>query len=184
MGDIRSLQALEIGISACAPFIVPIMEEKLPTKVRSSIGDCGEDKKFDLDLFTKRLKDYILREEQSQANFPRSAEQFPAEYQTQNYHITSTLSSNVNTRCQFCKGPHATSHCNMTSNDKTSTIIREKLCLNCLYPGHLVAHCTARGRCAKCKGKHHTRIHGIRIHQNPIPSQSPRQKGTNSKPPS
>ena len=184
MGDIRSLQALEIDISACAPFIVPIMEEKLPTKVRSSIGDCGEDKKFDLDLFTKRLKDYIIREEQSQANFPRSAEQFPAEYQTQNYHVTSTLSSNVNTRCQFCKGPHATSHCNMTSNDKTSTIIREKLCLNCLYPGHLVAHCTARGRCAKCKGKHHTSIHGIRIHQNPIPSQSPRQKGTNSKPPS
>ena len=94
----------------------------------------------------------------------------------------STLSSNVSTRCQLCKGPHATSHCNMTSSDKTSTIIRKKLCLNYLYSGHLVATCTARGRCAKCKGKHHTSIHEIRIHPNAGPTQSPRQKSTSSKP--
>ena len=180
MGDIRSLEALEIDISACAPFIVPILEEKLQPKVRSSIGDCGEGKKFDLDLFTKNLKEFISREEQSQVNFPQPAER--SEYQTQNFHITSTLSSNVSTRCQLCKGPHATSHCDMTSNDKISTVIREKLCLNCLYSGHLVANCTARGRCAKCKGKHHTSIHGIRIHQNAVPSQYPRQKTTATPP--
>ena len=39
MGDIRPLKALNIAISACAPIIAPIMEEKLPGKILSSIGD-------------------------------------------------------------------------------------------------------------------------------------------------
>ena len=42
--------------------------------------------------------------------------------------------------------------------------------------GHRVSNCHARGRCAKCKGKHHTRIHGIRIR--PSISNVPFQRNT------
>ena len=68
-------------------------------------------------MFVKNLKEDISREEQSQIHYTQASEQFPTGYQTQNYHITSTLSSNVSTRCQLCKGPHATSNFNMTSSD-------------------------------------------------------------------
>ena len=41
MGDTLSLEALDINVSACAPFIIPIIEEKLPGKVRSSLSESG-----------------------------------------------------------------------------------------------------------------------------------------------
>ena len=62
---------------------------------------------------------------------------------------------------------HATQHCSQSATNKTAAVIRNKLCLNCLYPGHRVSQCRAKGRCAKCKGRHHTAIHGIQIHNNP-----------------
>ena len=72
MGDIRSLKALNIDVSACAPIIVPIIEEKLPGKILSSIGDCGKDTDFNLDEVTENFKNYILRQEQAHSsNAPR-----------------------------------------------------------------------------------------------------------------
>ena len=34
-GDLRSLESLKIDVAACAPFIVPIIKDKLPCKVFS-----------------------------------------------------------------------------------------------------------------------------------------------------
>ena len=42
MGDISLLEALGIIISACALFIIPIVEDKLPGKVKSSLCDSGQ----------------------------------------------------------------------------------------------------------------------------------------------
>ena len=55
LGDIWSLKALNIDVSACAPIIVPILEEKLPGKILSSIGDCWNYANFDLDEFTENF---------------------------------------------------------------------------------------------------------------------------------
>ena len=57
MGDICSLQALTIDVPACAPFISPLIEDKLPGKVRGSIVDSGKGVEFD--LFTHSVKDFI-----------------------------------------------------------------------------------------------------------------------------
>ena len=162
---------------------MPIIEDKLPGKVFSTIGDCGEQSSFSLNGFIEKVKGFIAREEQATSvNWLTTPQASSEKYQPPS--TFSTLSSNVSTRCQFCNGPHAASHCNMTSSDKTSAVIRGKLCLNCLYSGHLVAACTARGRFAKCKGKHHASIHRIRIHPTAGPTQAPREKSTNYKPPS
>lgn len=73
------------------------------------------------------------------------------------------------------------SHCTMPGNEKSATVIRLKLCLNCLNSGHRVSNCNARGHCAKCKGKHHSSIHGIRIHN--TSSNAPSQRSmTNAQP--
>jgi len=69
MGDLRSLQALKIDVSACAPFIIPIIEDKLPGKVRGLLGDSVQGVQFDLKLFTDCLKNFTTREEQTQTGF-------------------------------------------------------------------------------------------------------------------
>ena len=43
-------------------------------------------------------------------------------------------------------------------------------CLNFLRSGHRISQCNARGRCAKCNGKHHTAIRGIQIHRSTNPT--------------
>ena len=165
MGDIRSLESLNIDVAACAPFIVPIIEDKLPGKVLSSIGDYGKEVSFNLKGFIERLKTYITREEQAAgANWPSSPKASFATYEPPSTY--STLAAPVNVRCQLCKGSHATQHCPQSAADKTAAVISNNLCLNCLHPGHRALQCNAKGRCAKCKGKHYTAIHGIQIHSN------------------
>eukprot|EP00794_Sanderia_malayensis_P018328 gene18328-biopygen12271 len=184
MGDIRSLEALKINVSACAPFIIPILEDKLPGKVRSAIGDSGQGVNFLLKQFTDSFRDYIAREEQTQSGFPQATLPPPSRYESYEHNVssTSTLSTTINTRCQLCKGPHATSHCTIPASEKSATVIQQSLCLNCLNTGHRVSNCNARGRCAKCKGKHHTSIHGIRIHSTNTTFQ--RNAQTQNQPPS
>ena len=60
MGDIRSLESLNIDIAAYAPFTVPIIEDKLPGKVLSSICDCGKQSTFSLNGFIENLKATLL----------------------------------------------------------------------------------------------------------------------------
>jgi len=65
----------------------------------------------------------------------------------------------------------------MSANEKSATVISLKLCLNCLHPGHRVSYCSAKGRCSKCKGKHHSSIqaskNSIPQHSAPMSSQLP-----------
>ena len=123
MGDLRSLEALGIDISVCAPFIIPIVEEKLPGKVRSSIGDSGQGVHFALKPFTNGLKAYITREEQTQIGIHPTSQQPLSRYETYEPQFTSTLSTTVQTRCQLCKGAHASSHCTLPANDKAAAVI-------------------------------------------------------------
>ena len=60
----------------------------------------------------------------------------------------------------------------MPASEKTAAVLHFKLCRNCLNAGHRVSNCNAKGHCAKCKGKHHTSIYGIRIHST-IPNANP-----------
>ena len=65
IGDLHSLDSLTSDITACALFIVPIMEDKLPGKVLSSIGECGEQSTFSLYSLIETLKGYIACKEQA-----------------------------------------------------------------------------------------------------------------------
>ena len=135
MGDIRSLESLNIDVAACAPFIVSIIEDKLPGKVLSSIGDCGKEVSFNLKGFIERLKTYITCEEQAAgAHWPSSPKASLATYEPPSMY--STLAAPVNVHCQLCKGSHATQHCPQSATDKTATVSSNNLCLTCLHPGH------------------------------------------------
>ena len=166
MGDLCSSESLKIDIAACAPFIVPIIEDKLHGTVLSSIGDCGKQSTVSLHGFIEKLKGYIARKEQAaRANWLTSPQASLEPYKPPS--TFSMLSASVNCHCQLCKGTYSTQHCSQSAASKTAAAIRNKLCLNCLYPGYHASQCNTKGRCAKCKGKHHTAIHGIQIHNKP-----------------
>ena len=100
MGDLRSLESLNIDIAACAPFIVPILEDKLPGQVLSHIGDCGKQSTFSLNGFIEKLKGYVTREEQAaSANWLTSPQASSEPYEPPS--TFSTLSASVNVRCQL-----------------------------------------------------------------------------------
>ena len=168
MGDIRTLTALNIDVSACSPIIVPIIEEKLPGRILSSIGDCRTDVDFKLDNFTENFKNYIVHQEQAHSSNAPWIQNAQPSFSYDMHQPPSTLSTMVasaNNCCQLCNESHTTQRCPLSAFEKQNIILTNELCLNCLCPGHLVSQCNARGRCAKCKGKHHTAIHGIQIHR-------------------
>ena len=113
MGDIRSLEALNVNIAAFAPFIIPIIEEKLPVKACSAIGDCGEEFYFNLQLFVENFKKFLAKEEQSQALQPVARHEI---YEPPS--VTSTLVTSSDLRCQFCTGPHNTHRCSQSASEK------------------------------------------------------------------
>ena len=185
MGDIRSLKALNIDVSACAPIIVHIIEEKLPGKILSSIGDCGTDVDFKLDDFTENFKNYIVRQEQaysSNAPWVQDAQPYFSYDMHQPPSTLSTMVASANNCCQLCNESHTTQRCPLSAFEKQNIILTNKLCLNCLRSGHRVSQCNARGRCAKCKGKHHTAIHGIQIHRST--NHMPQRHNTSTRVPS
>ena len=109
MGDICSLKALNIDVSACAPIIVPIIEEKLPGKILSSIGDCRTDVEFKRNDFTENFKNYSLRQEQEYSSNAPSVQDAQ---------------------------PFLSYDMHLSAFEKQNIILTNKLCLNCLRSGH------------------------------------------------
>jgi len=101
MGDLRSLDVLSIDISVCATFIIPIVEENLPEKLRSSIGDSGQGVYFAINPFTNGLTAYITREEHMQIGIHPNSQHSPSQYEPYNAQFTSMLSTTLQTCTRF-----------------------------------------------------------------------------------
>ena len=91
--------------------------------------------------------------------------------------IAKTYTTNVNDNCVACKvGKHPLYACKAYQSfphSKKLMIAKEnKLCLNCLRPGHFVKQCTSTQRCKKCLGLHHSCLHIERAAGSPSTGQS------------
>lgn len=66
--------------------------------------------------------------------------------------------------CGICRADHKLTDCRkfikMNLAEKYKTAIRLHYCVNCLARNHLIRDCRNKTRCQKCKGKHHTILHG------------------------
>ena len=66
--------------------------------------------------------------------------------------------------CRLCKpAKHRLRDCpkwaGLTVDQRLTQVKDNKLCSNCLAPGHATADCTSRFRCQDCKQMHHTSLH-------------------------
>jgi hypothetical protein len=59
MGDIRSLENLNVNVEECAAVLVPIIERKLPKPVRERMGTSGQGDHFRLRKFVESLREQL-----------------------------------------------------------------------------------------------------------------------------
>ncbi|XP_063915837.1 uncharacterized protein LOC135131904 isoform X2 [Zophobas morio] len=75
---------------------------------------------------------------------------------------TTVTNDKVSIQCFLCKGAHTLYRCNeflsMSVADRTSTIKKLKLCLNCFKRNHSTEQCKS-GTCRQCQEKHNSLLH-------------------------
>lgn len=79
--------------------------------------------------------------------------------QTANSYTATTKGQNNNTRCKHCKETHMLAQCRKFRSQRRNFINNNRLCFNCIKPGHATAQCPSPYRCMKCQNKHHTLLH-------------------------
>ncbi|XP_055588728.1 uncharacterized protein LOC129741053 [Uranotaenia lowii] len=91
-----------------------------------------------------------------------SARNPPSEARQTRSTVCNTTIRSVS-RCPFCADPwHSPFQCGkfqrMKVPERMDAAIRNKLCRNCLMPGHFYRNCE-RGSCHHCQQKHHSMLH-------------------------
>ncbi|XP_055589129.1 uncharacterized protein LOC129741431 [Uranotaenia lowii] len=91
-----------------------------------------------------------------------SARNPPSEARQTRSAVCNTTIRSVS-RCPFCADPwHSPFQCGkfqrMKVPERMDAAIRNKLCRNCLMPGHFYRNCE-RGSCHHCQQKHHSMLH-------------------------
>ena len=49
----------------------------------------------------------------------------------------------------------------MNEEQRRDHIMEQRVCWNCLKPGHRAGKCYSKPACSKCPRKHHTQLHGV-----------------------
>lgn len=82
--------------------------------------------------------------------------------------------------CTYCEGNHRPDKCHQISRtqERRQFLQRQRRCFNCLGPNHTKAQCYSKGRCMKCKKKHHTSICDDAVGEN-SEEESPQQSTKN-----
>ena len=92
-------------------------------------------------------------------------------------HVVSKTESSRKIQCFLCFSTHYLNQCpafrNMTDAEKWETVVRLKLCENCLSNKHKHDHCTSSSSCRYCQQKHHSSLHSGPVQLSPTSSSTP-----------
>jgi len=153
---IRALDALghpQDGPSGT--LIAPLILNKLPHDARQAITRANKSTDWTLSSLRTLLKQELdaRRPPYHNTTSPMETSLFVAPASRNNYDTSQR-------NCPFCSGNHSPNLCEIICDvTRRKQIIAEKrLCFNCLAKGHSLKDCRSRGRCLKCKRKHHTTI--------------------------
>ena len=169
MTDVRSLESLDVDTVACAPILVPLLEEKLPSCVKGNMAELDKVDKFKLKDFLEAIKSQVERYEAEQQNDldlnnPNKmimSDTFSM-YSATPQSTIGSCASMCNTMCPICgSNRHGAVGCNLTLKQKRELVEAKRLCRLCLLPGHFFYTCTSALKCKTCSGLHHDSLHGI-----------------------
>ncbi len=156
---VRGLAALGQSTESYGALLVPMVLGKLPADVRKNLAREHSNLEWTLD----QLRDSIVKEIRvieagASVSPPQSEDHYRS---TASFHTgaMSRPEQRKPPRCAFCKGSHPATQCDaIPDQSKRMDIVkREKLCFNCLGH-HRVSQCQSKGRCKRCKERHHTSL--------------------------
>ena len=184
---VHGLAALGQSTESYGALLVLMVLGKLPADVRKNLAREHSNLEWTLD----QLRDSIVKEIRViEAGASVSPPQPKDHYRSTASFHTGAMSrpeQRKTPRCAFCKGLHPATQCDaIPDQSKRMDIVkREKLCFNCLGH-HRVSQCQLKGRCKRCKERHHTSLcRGIPNPQTPtIDSNSQKSSSEQSSTPS
>ena len=160
MGHIRSLENLKVNVEECAPFIVTIIEKKLPKIMREKMGTSGQGDRFDLKLFMKTM---VAQLDNIGERVDNSVTSPPDQVYSRRNASASTFVGvagrpRQSQKCLFCNGTHNMFTCPVPPKQKYMKIRAQNKCFNCLG-SHRATECFSRNRCRQCGQRHHSCLH-------------------------
>ena len=165
---IRALKSL--GHDPPGPFITSLIELRLDATTmfewqRHSQGSA------DVPHYVKFLN---LRAQASESAAQESSR--GSSQQSRKYHSgkqVGLFADVVYSSCVVCKEKHPLYACakfkELDHENMLSTVRSNRLCINCLHPGHLSKDCRSTHRCKHCQKPHHTLLHVD--HKKDVPQQ-------------
>ena len=179
---IRGLQTLGVSTESYGSLLIPIILKKLPPEIRCLLFRADPQADVSLD----RLRTAIQREIETQEKgyMPQSTEEqiIPTTSALLSGAERKPRSSSVRPQeprsCIYCEGAHRAVKCDRinTSDERRSLLQRQHRCFNCLRTNHTSSQCFSKGRCRKCKQKHHTSICDEQELQRTSTSDPPKEK--------
>ena len=156
--QIRSLENLGIDSKMYGPFLIPVLQRKIPSELNLIISrQFTTDECWDIALVLKAFKaELIAREKSVFANNSAESQITAASLHT----YSSPREKSQEFICVFCEKGHKPQHCKIvTKLDARKAILKEKRrCFKCLKSGHVARNCTSNIKCHNCSGRHHLAV--------------------------
>lgn len=168
--NIRGLETLGVKTDSYGSLLIPILLKKLPEEMTRLIFRANPSANNSVDELRTALRTEIPTREESHALMAAHRSSTASDevlVPTTDVLLTGTIHKTKNskllnkvTACVYCKGTHRSDRCDKlkTTHERRTLLQREKRCYNCLGLRHMTAQCYSKGRCMKCKRKHHTSI--------------------------
>jgi len=161
--QMRSLANLDIDDSMYGPFLIPVLQRKIPNELNLIFSRNFHSKdswdikelleQFKIELMA-REKSVIQSEEETCPPFTAASLVSGNGARAQNPEYERKLS------CIFCGKSHRSQHCKLVTDSKSrKSILMEKgRCFRCLQSGHLSRNCSSKIKCFNCGRSHHQAV--------------------------
>ena len=150
---LRALRSMDYEPSG--PFITSMLELKLDANTKFEWQKFSQDT-TDVPHYRDLLEFINLCAQASETSLPEQSKKQP-------FKSYSSFHTSVDEFCVACKTQkhplYICHHFRSLPHEHKTLLVKNKMCFNCLKPGHFVSQCPSNQRCKKCQRPHHSLLH-------------------------
>lgn len=159
--SLNALRGLEIDFSSWDPLLLFIVIQKL-SKDTHKAWEINLQGSADLPKFAELIEFLENRFRMLEFLVDRK-NATPSSISKPNLKSHTTTAGHSNSSCSVCNEHHYLRDCpqflQMNNENRRCVVKQNRICFNCLVPGHLVTECKNRMNCKTCNKRHHSLLH-------------------------